>query len=53
MKTIDVIFLIVVIAFCVYGVCLGLKAIYGIRKKSIEEFGARRNEIRKEFNDGK
>lgn len=53
MKTIDVIFLIVVIAFCVYGVYLGLRAMYGIRKKSIEEFEARRNEIRKEFNDGK
>ena len=53
MKTIDVIFLIVVIAFCIYGVYLGLQAMYTIRKKSLEEFETRRNEIRKEFNDGK
>ena len=52
MKTIDVIFLIGVIAFCFYGVYLGLKAIHDIRRKSIDEFEARRNEIRKEINDG-
>ena len=53
MNTIDVIFLIVVIAFCIYGVYLGLRAMHNIRTKSIEEFETRRNEIRKEFNDGK
>lgn len=53
MKTIDVIFLIGVIAFCVYGIYLGLKTMYDIRKNSIKEFDARRKEIRKEFNDGK
>ena len=53
MKTIDFIFLIVIIAFCVYGVYLGLRAMYGIRKNNIEKFETRRNEIRKEFYDGK
>lgn len=53
MKTIDVIFLIGVIAFCIYGVYIGLKAMNDIRKKSIDEFETRRNEIRKEFYDGK
>lgn len=38
MNTIDVIFLIIVIAFCIYGVYLGLRAKHDIRTKSIEEF---------------
>lgn len=53
MKTIDVIFLIGVIAFCIYGVYLGVKAMHEIRRKSIEEFESKRNEIRKEFENGK
>ena len=51
MKTIDILFLIGIAAFCIYGVYLGVKAMYDIRQKSIEEFEARRNKIRKEFSN--
>ena len=53
MRVIDVLFLLVVFVFCAYGVYLGVKAMYEIRQKSIEEFKDRRDEIRKEFTNGK
>lgn len=53
MRVIDILFLLFVFVFCAYGVYLGVKAIYEIRQKSIEEFENRRNEIRKEFANGK
>lgn len=49
MRAIDFLFIIGVIAFCFYGVYLGIRAIYDIRQNSIDEFEKRRNEIRKVF----
>lgn len=54
MKAIDYIFIICIVGFCVYGIYLGLKVIYTIRKKSIDNFDIKRKQIRNKFeNNGK
>lgn len=53
MSTIDILFVVCVIAFCFYGVYLGTRTMHDIRKRSIDKFMERRNEIRKEFEHGK
>ncbi|WP_333616018.1 hypothetical protein [Bacteroides pyogenes] len=54
MKTIDYIFIICIVGFCVYGIYLGLKVRDTIRKQSIDDFNNRRKQIRTKFeNNGK
>lgn len=53
MSTIDILLVIGVMAFCFYGVYLGIKTMHDIRQRSIDEFIERRNTIRKEFGNGK
>lgn len=53
MSTIDILFVVGVIAFCFYGIYIGIRTIHDIRQKSIDKFMERRNEIRKEFEHGK
>lgn len=53
MSTIDFLFVIGVVAFCFYGIYLGIKTMHNIRQRSIDGFLERRNEIRKEFENGK
>lgn len=53
MSIIDVLLVLVVIAFCFYGVYLGIKTIHDIRQRSIDDFLERRNTLRNEFEHGK
>jgi hypothetical protein len=52
MSTIDILFIVSVIAFCSYGVYLALRIMYDIRQRNIDLFKKRRNEIRKELENG-
>ena len=52
MSTIDILLIVSVIAFCFYGVYLGFKTMYDIRQRNIELFKKKRNQIRKELENG-
>lgn len=49
MKTIDYLFILIILVFSIYGIVLGVKTMHKIRKNSINEFEHKRKQIRKEF----
>ena len=53
MKAIDYIFISLIVAFCFYGICIGIKTIYNIRKNSINDFKTKREQKRKELHNDK